>query len=156
MDKDPLAVENSWIPGTARDLGSINPRDAGMRVVLPGTAGTTNTYYLRVRSSNLGVGDPRSKLQDGNFVRDGKTVGAYRMQVRMQQTDEVGGFSVHYADIRFATNGIEALATPVHSPLLGDNAANVTTGTIGTGAINLGDLGRTDRGALTVAVSCPV
>ncbi len=151
MERDPLAVQNSWVPGTARDLGSINPRDAGMRVVLPGTAGTTTTYYLRVRSSNLGAGDPRSKLQDGNFVRDGKTTGAYRMQVRLQQTDEVAGSSIHYADVRFATNGIEALATPVHSPLLADNAATVTTGTLNAAAINLGDLGRSDRGALSVA-----
>ena len=151
MDRDPLAVENSWIPGTARDLGSINPRDAGMRVVLPGTSGATTTYYLRVRSSNLGVGDPRSKLQDANFVRDGKTTGAYRMQVRLQQTDEVGGSSIHYADVRYATNGLEALATPVHSPLLGDNAATSTPGNIGAGSINLGNLGGTDRGALSVA-----
>ncbi len=151
MDQDPLAVQNSWIPGTARDLGSINPRDAGMRVVLPGTSGATTTYYLRVRSSNLGAGDPRSKLQDGNFVRDGKTTGAYRMQVRLQQTDEVGGSSIHYADIRYATNGLEALATPMHSPLLGDNAVTSTPGAVGGATINLGDLGRSDRGALTVA-----
>ncbi len=151
QDQDPLAVENSWIPNTARDLGSINTRDAGMRVVLPGTAGTTTTYYLRVRSSNLGAGDPRSKLQDGNFVRDGKTTGAYRMQVRLRQTDEVAGSSVHYADVRYAVNGLEALATPVHSPLLGNNAATGATGTIGAVNINLGDLGRSDRGALSVA-----
>ncbi len=127
-----------------------------MRVVLPGTAGTTTTYYLRVRSSNLGVGDPRSKLQDGNFVRDGKTTGAYRMQVRLQQNDEVGGSSIHYADVRYATNGLEALATPVHSPLLGDNAATVTTGNIGAGTINLGNLGATDRGAFQWPVHCQV
>ncbi|MCC6507667.1 MAG: cadherin-like domain-containing protein, partial [Pirellulaceae bacterium] len=149
MEQDPLAVQNSWQPGVARDLGTTNLLDPGMRMVLPGTAGTTNTYYLRVRSNNRGPSDPQSKLQDGNALREGKTAGAYRLQVRLQQTDEVAGSSLHYADVRFATNGLEALATPVHSPLVGDNAT--TTPGTQLAALNLGDIGRSDRGALTAA-----
>ncbi|MGN6546573.1 MAG: matrixin family metalloprotease, partial [Aureliella sp.] len=145
LDHDQLAVRNSWLPGTARDLGSINPRDAGFRVQLPGTVGTTNTYYVRVRSSNLKPGDSASNLQNPNLVESGLTTGAYRLQVRLQQTDEVAGSSVHYADVRYATNGIEALATPVHSPLLGYNP-NIPS----AGPTNLGSLGASDRGALTV------
>ncbi|MBM4094996.1 MAG: hypothetical protein FJ276_37135, partial [Planctomycetes bacterium] len=38
--------------GQPKDLWSTNMHDAGMRVVLPGSQGTTNTYYVRVRSSN--------------------------------------------------------------------------------------------------------
>ncbi len=72
------------------------------------------------------------------------------MQVRLQQTDEVAGSSINYADVRFATNGLEALATPIHSPLLGDNATTFT-GVIQPSAMLLGDLGRTDKGALSVA-----
>ncbi len=33
------------------DYYTISERDAGMRVILPGTAGQTNTYFIRVRST---------------------------------------------------------------------------------------------------------
>ena len=37
-------------PSLGGDFYSANPRDAGMRVILPGAAGTTATYFIRVRS----------------------------------------------------------------------------------------------------------
>ena len=33
------------------DYYTISERDAGMRVILPGTVGETNTYFIRVRST---------------------------------------------------------------------------------------------------------
>src|SRR5262249_5227132 len=38
-------------PVLGGDFYTSNPRDAGMRVILPGAAGTTNTYFIRVRSN---------------------------------------------------------------------------------------------------------
>ena len=86
------------------DLYSTNVADAGMRVILPGGGGTTNTYHIRVRSAADNAG----------------ASGVYQMQVRLQETDEVPGSTIRYADIRFATNGIEILGLPGHSPLLGE------------------------------------
>ncbi|MEQ9412041.1 MAG: GEVED domain-containing protein [Fuerstiella sp.] len=36
-----------------RDLYTLNPADAGMRVTLPGAVGVRQSYFVRVRSSNL-------------------------------------------------------------------------------------------------------
>ncbi|MEZ6150590.1 MAG: Ig-like domain-containing protein [Pirellulaceae bacterium] len=144
LDRDPFATANSFLPNVARDFNSVNPLDAGMRVVLPGSVGATNTYYVRVRSSNLAPGDATSKLQNPADERKGLTTGNYRLQVRMQQTDETPGSTVRYADIRYATNGIEARGMAASSPLLGQVAE--------TGASTaLGNIGNSDRGSVSVS-----
>ncbi len=38
----------------------------------------------------------------------GLTTGSYELQVRLREVDEVPGVTVRYADLRYATNGIEA------------------------------------------------
>ena len=86
-----------------------------------------------------------SKLQDPAAERQGLTTGNYRLQVRMQQTDEVAGSTVRYADIRYATNGIETRGMAASSPLLGQVAE-------GSGASTaLGNIGNSDRGSVTVS-----
>lgn len=148
LDQDPFALGNTLVPGTDQDLYSVNPHDAGLRVVLPGTAGGTNTYYVRVRSSNP---NPTDLAQ----IRSGLSEGAYRLQVRMQQSDEVGGSTVRFADIRFATNGIEVNGMPAHSPLLGqiseegDAGENLTS----TNLSSFGNIGNADRGSVSLAGS---
>ncbi len=143
LDQDVFATANSFIPGTDADLFSVNPLDAGLRVVLPGATGATNTYYVRVRSSNLSPGGAAS-LQNPADERKGLTTGNYRLQVRLQQDDEVPGSTVRYADIRFATNGIETRGQTSNSPLLGTLAE--------TGATTaLGNIGNSDRGSVTVS-----
>ncbi|MFO0904296.1 MAG: Ig-like domain-containing protein [Pirellulales bacterium] len=97
-------------PANQRDFGTLNTRDAGMRVVLPGTIGTQSTYHFRIRSN----GDNLNRL-DG-----GITSGNYVVQLRMRETDEVPGSIVRYASIRYATNGIETYGLPAHSPLAGE------------------------------------
>ena len=54
------------------------------------------------------------------------------MQIRLRETDEVPGSMVRNSDIRFATNGIEVLGMPGHSPLLGDagEANDATNNTV--------------------------
>jgi VCBS repeat-containing protein len=144
--------------GTTTDFYSTNPFDAGFRIVLPGVVGELNTYFVRVRSSNIDSLDPaanRDDLQDPSKLRDGKTTGRYQLQVRLREMDEWGGSSVRYADIRFATTGIEVLGMPAHSPLLGEaieplSAGVDTNNTIG-GAVDLGNFANTDRAALSVA-----
>ncbi len=159
LDQNPFAPQNSF-QASATDLYSVNPLDAGMRVILPGTTGGANTYYIRVRSSNLKPNDPSSNLQNASLERGGLTTGAYRLQVRLQQNDEVAGSTVRYADIRFATNGIEVNGGPAHSPLLGqvgeqgfsgDATDTLVTGPLIQSLPGLGNIVNSDRGSVSVA-----
>lgn len=130
------------------DLWSTNPRDAGMRVVLPGASGALNTYHVRVRSSSSNL----------NNVQGGLTSGPYQLQLRLRELDEVPGSTVQAADIRFATTGIELVGMPAHSPLAGE-AAEINDPASATRDDNndqatadvLGNLLNTDRGTLSVA-----
>jgi hypothetical protein len=100
--------------------------------------------------------DPRDRLTDqaaptGTTLRAGLTSGGYQLQIRLRQTDEQPGSVVRYADIRFATNGIEIVGLPSHSNLLGESgevsdAANNTAG----GAQNLGNLLLSERNVVSV------
>ena len=155
--RDPLADEVNPLGKSmfdSQDLWSTNPRDAGMRVVLPGPADTTNTYHVRVRSSS----------DDLNIINGGLTSGVYQLQIRLQEADELPGTTVQMADIRYGTNGIELIGLPAHSPLTGeaaealDAAGNDTNDTLDltvpaapTGFDDLGNLLNADRGALGVA-----
>ncbi len=148
--------------GAKGDVYSLNDKDAGMRVVLPGTAGVEGRYFLRVRSSNIDV-DPsnpavdRSALLDTSnaALRAGKSSGAYQLNVRIREQDEVPGASVYSADIRFATTGIEIFGGPTHSQLTGETAETVNAqgvdnnSSYGT-ATPIGSLMNTDRAALSV------
>ena len=155
---NPLAKE-AYDP-TNPDLGSplaipdrysTNPRDAGMRVVLPGQPGAATTYHVRVRSGS----DDLSQL-DG-----GLTSGNYQLQIRLRELDEVPGSTIRFSDIRSATTGIEILGQPSHSPLLGEAAeiealdpftflVTQDNSTFAT-AEDVGNVLQTDRGALSVS-----
>ena len=126
-----------------KDSFSTNPRDAGMRVVLPGAVGSELTpFYIRVRS---GSGDV-------TVVEGGESLGVYQFQVRLREIDEIPGTTIRYADVRYATNGIEVYGQPLHSPLLGEAAeANSASNNVVTGAQALGNILNTDRAALSFA-----
>ncbi len=144
MPLDP-DVKTNRVGGGSHDLYSTNGGDSAMRVVLPGSTGTVRTYYVRVRSSNSrDLSDP---LQIVNSVTEGQTSGSYQLQVRLQETDEIAGSTIRYADIRYATNGIEVIGLPSHSPLAGE-LYNPTLGPFNT--VDLGSLGNSDRGAISV------
>ena len=81
------------------NMYSTNPNDAGMRVVLPGTAGQLDTFYVRVSS--------HSGMSSGN----------YELQIRLQSTRVTPGSVIQYATIDYAENGVEVLGKPDHSPL---------------------------------------
>ncbi|MBN1394825.1 MAG: pre-peptidase C-terminal domain-containing protein, partial [Pirellulales bacterium] len=88
------------------DVYSINPKDAGMRIVLPGPEGEQRTYYIRVSSAA-----PSGGLQ---------TSGEYQLQVRLRDVYEHPGSTIRYAEIRYAVNGVEVIGLPGHSPLTAD------------------------------------
>ncbi len=45
-------------------------------------------------------------------MNDGLTSGIYQLQIRLREVDEVPVRTVQYADIRYATNGIEMIGQP--------------------------------------------
>jgi hypothetical protein len=125
------------------DQYTTNPRDAGLRIVLPGAVGVTNTYYVRVRSANPNLGDPSQ-------VAAGQSHGVYQLQVRLREVDEVPGSTVGFANIHFANIGVEVLGQPGHSPLLGESAESTSPNETRGTAQPVGNLLQSDRGALAV------
>jgi hypothetical protein len=124
------------------DHFSTNPKDPGMRVVLPGSTGAVGTYHVRVRSA--GSNTPGELL-------GGRSSGRYELQLRLREKDEVPGSTINFADIRFATTGIEVQGLPLHSPLLGEFAETSSSNQVRADAQNLGNVLQSDRGAITVA-----
>ena len=161
MDQSAFTRRNS-ANQTPVDFLGVNPLDAGFRAVLPGVAGSVNNYFVRVRSSNVtpaitnsGAAASLARLLDVAAVRQGITVGEYKLQLRLQQTDEVAGSTVRFADIRFAANGIDAKGQPLHSQLVGEagepdptERSNVYNS---ANPILLGNIFNTDRAGISVA-----
>ncbi len=128
-------------PYASPDFYSTNPLDAGMRVDLPGTAGTVNTYFVRVRASSTNL----------TLTNGGLTKGTYQLQVRLQDADVFPGSVVRNADIRDATNGVEIIGKPGRSPLLGDTAETLNVHNTFDTAQDLGNLLASDTNAISVA-----
>ena len=84
-------------PFEGEDYWGYNPRDPGLRMILPGPADTIGTYYLRVRSA-----PPAANIQQ---VDGGLTSGAYQFQLRLHEKDEHAGSTIRYADIGYANHG---------------------------------------------------
>lgn len=142
--------------GLLKEDGTINERDAGLRVVLPGNAGSRSTYHFRIRSSSTNI---------DNFSA-GLTSGSYDVQVRTREAQENPGSTVQYADIRYSTNGIDIHGLPKHSPLLGEFQEDESAGGTANNDVNglnvnnggtllsrdqyLGNLLSTDRGTISV------
>ena len=142
MQRATQALTN--VDGSYQDAYSINDRDAGFRVVLPGTAGTQRPFFIRVRSAQ----DSIEQLMDGDRVDQGKTQGSYQLQIRLREQDEFAGSTIRHADIRFASTGIELIGLPAHSPLGG---TVYDSGDVG--GVNAGDVGQSDRGLISAAGS---
>src|SRR5205085_8574112 len=130
------------------DWYTTNTKDPGLRIVLPGSTTQNNTYYVRIRANSA----------DLNNVTGGETAGAYQLQLRLREADEVAGSTVRYSDIRYATNGIEVFGMPEHSPIVGEVGEAVTDNTgapinnnVFANAQFIGDLLAADRGTLSVS-----
>ena len=110
-------------------------------MLLAGTLGTVNTYFVRVRSNSNNLSN----------LTGGQTKGAYVLQLRLQNLDEFAGSTVRYADIRYATNGIEVVGKPEHSPLRATTASsNLFHGSFNS-AQDIGNLLTSDRNEISVA-----
>ncbi|MEM8912546.1 MAG: PPC domain-containing protein, partial [Planctomycetota bacterium] len=113
-----------------QDPYSTNPKDAGMRLILPGNIGQRGLYYVRVRSAVAesakaprGTGENASGYQaTGDSLGQGRTTGAYQLQLRIGEDDVFAGTQIRYSDVRYATNGIQIIGGPLHSPLTGEDA----------------------------------
>ncbi len=114
--------ETVLLDSQLQDDYSTNSKDAGLRIRLPGEANTRNLYHIRVRSANTADPLDFATLTNPSLVRDGLTLGRYELQVRLQETDERAGTQIRLADIRYATNGVQIIGQPLHSPLLGEEA----------------------------------
>ncbi len=146
LDKSPyLDAESQLEPG--------NPHDAGMRLFLPGQLSDDDgTYHVRVSS------------------KDGLTAGAYQLQIRLQETDEVPGTTVRLSNISYANSGIRARGVPGNSPIIGESIEDgslndawctfdlvgqcvifPTPGTDFVAPQQLGELTGTDRSVISVA-----
>ena len=125
-------------PELGGDYYATTIRDGGMRVNLP----TGGTYYVRVRS-NPDTGN----LAD---LKGGLTTGEYQLQVRLQQRDQQPGVAVQFADIRYATNGIDVKGLPDHSPLLANGAETTVDNNAFANAIDLGNVLASDRGSVNI------
>lgn len=129
-----LALPMQKAAALGGDYYTTNHMDEGFRVILPGATNAEGTYFVRVRS------------------KSSTTSGAYQLQVRVNQRDEVPGSTVRFGDLRFATNGIEMYGMPGHSPLTGE--AGETTGQDNNGiggAEFIGDLLSADRNTISVS-----
>ncbi|MBU6236831.1 MAG: hypothetical protein KGQ51_03315 [Planctomycetes bacterium] len=166
LRKSPLGIVPQSSRGDARDDYSTNVKDAGFRVRLPGLANQATLYHVRVRSSNQFPSQPVSTpaLSDPSSVGQGRSRGAYQLQVRLGEDQEFPGTYVGYADIRFATTGLSLNGVPRHSPLVGESgeiAGDLPTATTNTTGPNntfltaqeLGNLLQTDRKAISVSGS---
>jgi hypothetical protein len=149
--------KDAWRGG---DFYTTNPRDAGMRVVLPlagQPAGTQAQYYVRVRSQpryDAATTKPQyeADLADPTKVASGATSGAYELRIRLRQHDEKPGSTVRYADIRYPTIGIDVQGLPHNSLLAGENGENATDANNAFGTAQyVGNLLQTDRNTISIA-----
>jgi VCBS repeat-containing protein len=125
------------------DHDTQNFRDPGLYYVLPGTPGSTGTYFVRVRSNPAGPGGVTS------FA--GQSRGAYTLQIRLRQIQEFPGSTVKFADIRYADIGIDVHGLPAHSPLVGEAGELPTDNDIAINSQVLVNLLETDMAAISIA-----
>ena len=127
--------------GLLKEDGTSNPKDAGLRVLLPGLAGAPSTYFFRIRSKSTNIDNSSA----------GVTAGSYTVQVRLRDQQEFGGSTVQFADIRYATNGVQINGLPNNSPLTGEANSAMFDGDTTDGITDLGPLQLTNKGAISVA-----
>ena len=142
------------------DFYSTNPRDPGMRVILPGVTGTLTPYFLRIRSQPKYPANPTDKatyeadLVDPAKVKTGQTSGLYELRVRLQQRDQKPGSTVRYADIRYPDIGIDVQGLPRNSQLAGETGEAPETGSFNNNALSaaqqLGNLLQQSQNTISV------
>ncbi|MCI0360028.1 MAG: GEVED domain-containing protein [Planctomycetaceae bacterium] len=113
--------------------------------------GATGAWRVEFRQA---LGGQNVSLLSGNTSSavGGVTAGAYQLQLRLRELDELGGSTVRFAKIANAVNGIAVFGQPTHSPLTGEAAeVNSITNDLFGGAQFIGNLLNSDRGARSIA-----
>ncbi|MQG87358.1 MAG: tandem-95 repeat protein [SAR202 cluster bacterium] len=142
-NKATTLIRNDQLIG-GKDFWGINPRDPGMHIELPGPEDTRNLYHIRVRSNSDNL-----EALDG-----GLSAGAYVMQIRLQELDEIPGSRIQYSNIGYASTGITVQGQPVHSWLAGETKeiedAIGQNDTL-AGAQFVGNVMESERGVISIA-----
>ena len=134
------------------DMYSTNPRNPGMRVVLPGVTGTDTQYFVRVRSQSAYDAATTPNAYAGALANPiGASSGHYELRIRERQQDEKPGSTVRYADLRFPTVGIDVIGLPRNSQLVGETGEVAAANDAFGQAQQLGNLLATDRNTISVA-----
>ena len=115
-----------------------------MRMTLPGVAGRQSQYFVRVRSQ----ADAGTSV---DTIDAGKTSGRYQLRMRLRQQDEKPGSVVTFADVRYATTGIDVTGLPNNTPLTGTAGEDKTANDTSSAAQQLGNLLAIDRNTISVA-----
>jgi Bacterial cadherin-like domain/Bacterial Ig domain/Bacterial pre-peptidase C-terminal domain/Dockerin type I domain/GEVED domain len=137
------SVSRTNASGLLKDDYTTNPRDAGVRLLLPGITGAQSTFFFRIRSKSTNIENSGAGL----------TSGSYDVQIRLREAQEFPGSTVQFANIRYATNGVHTTGLPYHSQLTGEASTGMYDGTPTDGITQVGSLDVTDRGAISVAGS---
>ncbi len=142
--------KDAWRGG---DFYTVNPKDAGMRLVLPGTVGNLNQYFIRVRSQATYTGATAANAYTNDLLdpTSGVSSGRYELRVRLRQRDEKPGSTVRYADIRYPVVGIDAQGLPRNSHLVGESGESSAGNDSFGSAQYLGNLLQSDRNTISVA-----
>ncbi len=137
-----LPMSQGQLGPAITDPYSTNQHDAAMRVILPGTSGSTNTYYVRIRSDSSNLSN----------LTGGQSEGLYTLQIRLQQQVQFPGCVVQYASLDYATTGVQVLGQPNLSPLLGETESNTANNSFAT-AQDLGNLLSSNQATVAVGGS---
>ncbi|MCY2986718.1 MAG: pre-peptidase C-terminal domain-containing protein, partial [Planctomycetota bacterium] len=141
------ALDMVKAPEFGGDFYATTMREGGMRLALPGAAGSSHSYYVRVRSNPASTN--QADVTNLTDLKGGLTSGEYQLQIRLQQRDQQPGVGVKLADIRYATNGIHVMGLPYHSPLTSEGAETSADAQNMNGAIPLGNVLTSDRGSVS-------
>ncbi len=151
-----LPLEKGQAGLFSHDHYTQNRRDPGMRVILPGSAGSQGQFFVRVRSQPRYDSSTTKDAYEADLVRTplvpGVTSGSYQLRIRLRQLDEKPGSTVQYADIRYPTIGIDVQGLPRNSLLVGDTGRIPSAGnTSFDTAQYIGNLLESDRNSISVA-----
>jgi VCBS repeat-containing protein len=151
--------------GIAADTISVTNADfltagfqPGQRLTIRDSANNNGQHVISAVTANELTLASNDALVDesaptGTRVRADLTSGQYQLQIRLQQRDEKPGSAVRFADIRYATTGIEVRGLPAHSNLLGESGEPVggDVSDASGGAFDVGNVLTSDRSAISLS-----
>ncbi|MCL2624396.1 MAG: hypothetical protein FWD31_12100, partial [Planctomycetaceae bacterium] len=155
-------------------LGVASTEEAKQKAIVDAINITNEIHIARNKNDNYGQGIVTATVAyivDGNYnivsyiVLEGvelnfnpkdtrmtclaNTSGTYSLQIRLQETNEIPGCAVTYADLRYAVNGVEAYGFPQNSPIQAEYKD--VAGNSFDSAGNLGNLLASSLGTISVS-----